>query len=95
MYIKIMEVDWDPKKARINWAKHHVYFSDAEVVLYDPNALTMSDHYTVGEHRFVTTGSDALNRILTIVYTYRDDVIRLISARKATKNERCCYEKRV
>jgi uncharacterized protein len=85
-------VTWDPRKARINERGHGVRFSDAEVVLFDPLALTREDPSARGEQRFVTIGTDALGRVLVLVYTHRDDDIRLISARSATGKERSQYE---
>ena len=87
-----MDVVWDPKKARENLKKHGVRFSDAETVLFDPNALTREDMESEGEQRFVTVGMDTLGHILVVVYTYRGEDIRLISARFATKRERMQYE---
>ena len=87
-----MDVVWDPEKARSNLKKHGVRFADAETVLFDPNALTREDMESEGEQRFVTVGMDALGRILVVVYTYRGEDIRLISARSATKRERMQYE---
>lgn len=86
-----MNVDWDPNKA--NRADHGVSFPDAEVVLYDPNGITRQDESSEGEQRFVTVGLDALARVLVVVYTYRGDTIRMISARKATRNEVRTYER--
>ena len=88
-----MDVTWDPKKAKTNFRKHGVRFSDAEAVLFDPLALTLKDQDADGEKRFVTVGSDAIGRIIVTVYTYRGETIRLISARKATVAERKHYEK--
>jgi len=88
-----VDVLWDPEKAKVNLKKHGVRFSDAETVLFDPNALTREDVESEGEQRFVTVGMDALGRILIVVYTYRGEDIRLISARSATKRERMQYEK--
>ena len=87
-----MDVEWDPDKAKVNLGKHGVHFADAELVLFDPNALTLEDPRIVGEQRFVTIGSDATGRILVVVYTYRGENIRMISARAATKKERRNYE---
>jgi uncharacterized DUF497 family protein len=87
-----MKVSWDPEKARANLAKHGVRFSDAEPVLFDAGALTREDEYAEGEQRFVTVGSDALGRVLTVVYSYQGEFIRLISARKAAGSERKAYE---
>ena len=88
-----MDVTWDPKKADTNFRKHKIRFSDAEAVLYDPIALTIEDQDVEQEKRFVSVGSDTLGRILVVVYTYRGDKIRIISARRATSREREYYEK--
>lgn len=87
-----MEIVWDPDKALSNFNKHGVRFSDAESVLYDPLALTIEDEDAEGEQRFVSVGTDSLGRILVVVYTYRSNQIRLISARNAEKNEKRSYE---
>ncbi len=87
-----MEVEWDPHKAVINLQKHGVKFSDAEAVLYDPNALSFEDTTAQGEQRFVVIGMDHLWRLLVVVYTDRGNRIRLISARPATRSERKQYE---
>ena len=92
MYIT---VTWDPRKAEANFKKHGVRFSDAEIVLWDPLGITIEDAGDTDEQRLVTIGSDALGRILVVVFAYRDDEVRLISARKATKNERRVYEEGV
>ncbi len=84
---------WDPRKAETNFLKHKVRFSDAETVLYDPMALTLQEQGVSGEQRFVTVGADSIGRIIVVVYTYRHDGIRLISARRATPSERRQYEK--
>jgi uncharacterized DUF497 family protein len=88
-----MEIVWDPDKALSNYNKHGVRFSDAESVLYDPLALTIEDEDAEGEQRFVSLGTDLLGRIIVVVYTYRSNQIRLISARTAEKNEIRSYEK--
>ena len=93
MYIVHMQITWDPNKAEINFKKHKIRFSDAEMVLYDPLAMTLEEHDIDNEQRFVTTGADSIGRIVTIIYSYRSDTIRLISARKATQTERKQYEK--
>ena len=87
-----MQITWDPKKAETNLQKHRVRFSDAETALYDPMALTLREQGGSGEQRFVTVGSDAIGRLVVVVYTYRRDSIRLISARSATPSERRQYE---
>jgi hypothetical protein len=92
MYVSLMKILWDPEKADLNYRKHKVRLSDAESVLFDPMALAGEDHSADEEQRFVTIGTDALDRVLVVVYTYRGRDIRLISARRATKNERKSYE---
>jgi len=93
MHNLYMDINWDPKKAETNYRKHKIRFSDAETVLFDPMALTVDDLDVDQEKRCVTIGSDALGRVLVVVYTYRADSIRIISARKATSKERKYYEK--
>jgi uncharacterized DUF497 family protein len=88
-----VNVDWDPNKAKANRTDHGVSFPDAEVVLYDPDGITREDESSEGEQRFVTVGLDALAHVLVVVYTYRGDTIRMISARKATRNEVRTYER--
>lgn len=88
-----MDVIWDPAKARANWKKHGVSFPDAEAVLRDPHALTTEDPDAENEQRFVTLGLDSIGRVLIVVYTYEEENIRLVSARKASLNERKSYEK--
>ena len=88
-----MQIIWDPDKAEINFKKHGVRFSDAELVLYDPFAMTLEEQVREGEQRFVTIGIDAVGRIVVVVYSYRADTIRLISAKKATPSQRKQYEK--
>ncbi len=83
--------EWDKAKAGENEKKHGVQFSDAFAVFEDPNALTM-DQFIHGEERHVTMGMDAYGRILVVVYTWRGERIRIISARKATRSEIRQYE---
>ena len=81
---------WDPRKARSNQQKHGISFADAVAVFEDDLAVTIPDDYPY-EERFVTIGSDFLERVLVVVFVWRGDEIRLISARKATSNEREHY----
>ena len=90
-----MDVHWDPAKAISNRKKHGVCFADAELVLYDPMALTMEDQHAEGENRFVSLGQDATGHIIVVVYTCRDNHVRLISARRATGKEKHTYEERI
>ena len=83
--------EWDSTKAKSNRVKHGIDFADTFGVFEDPNALTI-DQCVGGEDRFVTIGMDALGRLLVVVYTYRDEKIRIISARKAIRCEVLQYE---
>jgi uncharacterized DUF497 family protein len=84
-------VEWDPAKATANVTKHGVDFADAATVLHDEVAITIKDD-SAGEERFVTIGMDALARVLVVVYTWRENRPRLVSARVATRQERKQYE---
>jgi len=84
--------EWDEPKAAANLRKHGVDFADAALVLEDDLALTMRDPVGRGEARWVTMGQDPNRRVLVVVYTWRGERIRLISARKATGAERRRYE---
>jgi hypothetical protein len=86
-----MSIEWDPQKAQANLKKHGVAFSDAVSALEDEIALTIEDDI-IEERRFITLGMDARGRILVVVYAYRGEAIRLISARRATAQERRDYE---
>jgi len=87
-----VDCEWDPAKAKANVAKHGVHFADAVGVLEDDSALTIRDPYSEDEERWITVGMDALGRLLVVVYTWRGERIRLISARLATTQERHQYE---
>lgn len=83
-------VEWDAAKAETNLAKHGIDFADAAPVLFDDRAVTRPDDHPF-EERYVTIGIDALGRCLVVVYTWRGDRIRMISARKATRTEARLY----
>jgi uncharacterized protein len=79
-------------KARTNLAKHGIDFADAVGVFTDERAITVPDLLTaVDEQRILTLGRDQLGRILVVGYTWREDRIRLFSARKALPRERRQY----
>ena len=86
-----MNYEWDLNKARANLRKHGVSFADAVAVFADERALTIADEHP-DEERFITLGVDAFDRVLVVVYTYRGETIRIISARKATAYERQQYQ---
>ncbi len=83
--------EWDLNKATANLNKHGIDFANAITVFDDLTAITIEDP-DYDEERFVTIGMDAYGHILVVVYAWRGDIIRIISARKATKHERKQYE---
>jgi uncharacterized DUF497 family protein len=85
--------EWDPFKAAANARKHHVSFEEAASVFLDPAALTFLDpDHSVSEDRALTIGRSVRRRVLLVAHTERDDRIRIISARRATRREREQYE---
>ena len=85
---------WDETKAEINLKKHGVSFEEATTVFADENARLKHDPDHSGkEDRFILLGFSAQLRLLVVCHAYRDkdDLIRLISVRKATRNERKQY----
>jgi uncharacterized DUF497 family protein len=94
------EFEWDPKKARENLRKHRITFERAATIFLDPQALSDFDEEERGkEHRWITLGLDRTGVLLVVCHTYRDETetsahIRLISARKPTRNEAKHYERK-
>jgi uncharacterized protein len=84
--------EWDPRKAQSNLRKHGVHFADAVAVLEDELAVTIRDARIAQEERWITIGMDALGKLVVVVWTWRGNRIRLISARRATAAERGHYE---
>lgn len=91
--VTAMVVEWDAAKAEANARKHGIQFSDARAVPFDPVSLILDEADVDDEARLVMIGSDALGRVVVVILTYRADVVRLISARRATGTERAVYEK--
>ena len=88
-----LNFEWDARKSVSNLAKHRVSFEEATAVFADPLGRIMSDpRHSVGEERYVLLGVSLRRRLLAVMYTERGDVIRLISARVATRQERRDYE---
>lgn len=89
--------EWDPRKARTNKQKHGVTFEVAAKVFLDEYALTELERIEDAEERWRTIGSVAGFTILVVAHTVHeeggDDIIRIISARRAEKRERIRYEK--
>lgn len=90
-----LRFEWDERKARSNEQKHGVSFEEAETAFYDENARVIYDpEHSIEEDRYILLGvSDSL-RLLLVCHIYQDseEVICIISARKATKKERQQYQ---
>ena len=85
---------WDTKKATSNLKKHKVSFDEAKSVFYDDNAKIISDpDHSLDEDRFILLGMSSYASLLIVCHCYRDNdqIIRIISARKATRQERKNY----
>ncbi|HMM76459.1 MAG TPA: BrnT family toxin [Gammaproteobacteria bacterium] len=85
---------WDPRKSRANLAKHGISFEEAKTAFYDEAALLISDpEHSESEDRFLMIGTSSALRELVVSHCHRqnDGVIRIISARKATSQERRQY----
>jgi hypothetical protein len=94
--MKNFRFEWDHQKSQSNKKKHAVSFEDAQSVFLDPNARIISDpDHSDTEDRFILLGMSETLRILVVCHCYRGDenaLIRIISARKATKQETTSYE---
>ncbi len=88
-----MKFEWDDEKEKINIIKHGIDFATAARVFNDENRLEIYDEYhSDTEDRYITIGLiDGVAYVILVVYTERNDAIRLISARKATQKERSAY----
>ena len=90
MQAEVLEFEWDENKNEINKTKHKISFEEAETVFYDENAVIIDDpEHSQDEERFIILGFSARARMLMVCHCYRgeDEVIRIISARKATSEE--------
>jgi uncharacterized DUF497 family protein len=88
-----MQIIWDARKAAANSKKHGVSFEEAATVFADPLSLTGADpDHSVGEHRWITFGESVRGRLLAVSHTDEGDIIRIISARVATRHEKRLYE---
>ena len=93
--MKAIEFSWDKNKARINLTKHKISFEEAQSVFDDDNARLIYDpDHSENEDRFILLGLSCSLRVLVVVHCYKDEenIIRLISARKATKPEEKNYK---
>ena len=82
--------EWDENKNAINKQKHQISFEEAQTVFDDPNAIMIPDtEHSEKEERFILLGFSNNAKLLVVCHCYRqsDTIIRIISARKATKNE--------
>lgn len=94
-----MKFEWDPKKESINIQKHGITFEQASYVFSDPYALNKYDEeHSEDEDRWLLLGKSMNEVILVVVHTFKDqggiELARIISARKATKNESREYQRR-
>jgi uncharacterized DUF497 family protein len=88
-----MQFAWDPKKAASNLRDHHVTFEEASSVFGDSLAITFDDpDHSEGESRLLTFGLSEQGRLLVVSHTERRGVVRIISARRASRAERHIYE---
>ena len=88
-----MGFEWDEaNKAGANFRKHGVRMPEAIPVFDDPYAITVTDDESDEEQRFVTIGMGAAGRLLVVVYTWRGENVRIISARPAEARERKEYD---
>ncbi len=90
-----MRFEWDEAKGRLNLEKHGVTFNEAKTVFYDDYAklIVDSEHSSVDEERFILIGLSLNTKILVVCHCYRqsNEIIRIISARKATQKESAQY----
>ena len=85
--------EWDPEKAQSNLRKHQVGFEEAGTVFDDPQFITLLDEeHSNDEERYISIGLSKKGRLLMVAHTDRTDAIRIISARKATRNEEKFYQ---
>jgi uncharacterized DUF497 family protein len=85
--------EWDETKNKSNRTKHGIWFEEAQSAFEDPNSRLFVDDFS-DEDRFILVGRSAHSGLLVVVHCFRDDdqIIRIISARKATKKEKIFYE---
>jgi uncharacterized DUF497 family protein len=88
-----MKFLWERTKAQANERKHGISFELAQSVFYDQFVVTrLDDRFDYGEERFLSVGEASDGRVLAVAHTDDDAIIRIISARKATRLERLPYE---
>ena len=88
-----LQFTWDPKKAAANLRKHRVGFPEAATAFADPLSITIQDpDHSIGEERFILIGQSDRRRLVVVAHVERGELIRIISARLATRRERKTYE---
>ena len=90
-----IKFEWDPRKAKSNLRKHGVSFEEAQSIFYDEKGKLLDDpDHSEDEARFILMGLSSSSRVLIVCHCYRenDEVIRIISARKASKAEQGYYK---
>jgi hypothetical protein len=87
-----MDFEWNSAKAKANLLQHRVDFADAATCFYDDHALTISDPDSEGEERFLSIAMAANGRVLVTSFAFRENRIRIISSRKASRGERRRYD---
>jgi uncharacterized DUF497 family protein len=90
---RLLQFEWDERKAQINFAKHGVTFEEAALTFFDESFIrTFDATHSEIEARYIGIGEHPASGLLVTCYTERGDNIRIISARKANKRERRDYE---
>jgi len=88
-----MNFEWDPKKSDANIKKHGISFHEASSIFGDPLSVTFNDpDHSIREHRYLTFGYSRTGKLLVVIHTESQRKTRIISARRATKQERKIYE---
>jgi uncharacterized DUF497 family protein len=88
-----MEFEWNQNKAVLNLEKHGVSFPEAATVFNDPLSATFPDpDHSIGESRYIIIGVSRFGQVLVVAHTERGEKVRIISARKATRQEKRFYE---
>jgi uncharacterized protein len=96
-WIMTLTFEWDESKNKDNRKKHGIWFEEAQFVFDDPLGRLFRDDSSTDE-RYILIGSSEHSKLLVVVHCYRaasESIVRIISARKATKQERQFYEKRI
>lgn len=88
-----LQFAWDERKAASNQRKHGISFAEAATAFADPHSVTIPDpDHSADEERFILIGQTGNVQIVVVAHVERGDIIRIISARPATRRERSFYE---